>query len=113
MRLTDRGAWRAAAEKLVQDLSLKACLITLDRDGMYLAERGGADTYIPTTPREVYDVTAAGDVVLAFFGLLAAAGLSFSSAAAVADLPARIEDGRPRAGKITRERFCPGLHPVP
>ncbi len=70
MRLTDRAAWRAASEFLVQKLDLKACLITLDRDGMYLAERGGADTYIPTTPREVYDVTGAGDVVLTFFGLM-------------------------------------------
>ncbi len=112
MRLTDRGAWRAAAEKLVQDLSLKACLITLDRDGMYLAERGGADTYIPTTPREVYDVTAAGDVVLAFFGLLTAAGLSFSSAAAVANLAAGIEVGRLGAEIITREDLARALQPV-
>src|SRR5260370_37905185 len=108
MRLTDRGAWRAAAEKLVQDLSLKACLITLDRDGMYLAERGGADTYIPTTPREVYDVTAAGDVVLAFFGLLAAAGLRFLSAGPGAHLPAADEEGGRGAAKKPRERLCPG-----
>ena len=38
MRLSDRGEWRAAAEKLTQQLGLKACLITLDREGMYLAE---------------------------------------------------------------------------
>ena len=44
MKLSDRAAWRAAAESLVDRLELKACLITLDRDGMYLAERGGADS---------------------------------------------------------------------
>jgi D-beta-D-heptose 7-phosphate kinase/D-beta-D-heptose 1-phosphate adenosyltransferase len=103
MRLSDRAAWRAAAEALVQKLDLKACLITLDRDGMYLAERGGADTYIPTTPREVYDVTGAGDVVLTFFGLMTAAGLSFASAAAIANLAAGIEVGRVGAEIISRE----------
>ncbi len=98
MRLSDRAAWRAAAEKLVKQLGLKACLITLDRDGMYLAERGGADTYIPTAPREVYDVTGAGDVVLTFFGLMAAAGLSYSSAAR------RRQSGRRNRGRSHRHR---------
>jgi len=109
MRLADRGAWRAAAEKLVQSLGLKACLITLDREGMYLAESNGADTYVPTTPREVYDVTAAGDVVLTFFGFLAIAGLSFSSAATIANLAAGLEVGRIGAEIISREDIALAL----
>jgi D-beta-D-heptose 7-phosphate kinase / D-beta-D-heptose 1-phosphate adenosyltransferase len=111
MDLGDRTGWRAAAEALVKRLDLKACLITLDREGMYLAERGGADTYIPTTPRDVYDVTGAGDVVLTFFGLLAAAGLSFPSAAAIANLAAGIEVGRIGAEIISREDFARALKP--
>ena len=58
---------------------------------MYLAERGGSDTYISTVPREVYDVTGAGDVVLSVFGMFAIAGLGFSSAATIANLAASIE----------------------
>jgi len=112
MRLGDRAAWRAAAEALVLKLELKACLITLDRDGMYLAERGGADTYIPTTPREVYDVTGAGDVVLTFFGLMIAAGLSFASAAAIANLAAGIEVGRVGAEIVSREDLALALKPA-
>ena len=112
MRLNDRAAWRAAAETLVKKLDLKACLITLDRDGMYLAERGGADTYVPTTPREVYDVTGAGDVVLTFFGLMTTAGLSFSSAAAIANLAAGIEVGRIGAEIISREDLAMALKPA-
>ncbi|HVC43771.1 MAG TPA: bifunctional heptose 7-phosphate kinase/heptose 1-phosphate adenyltransferase [Candidatus Binataceae bacterium] len=112
MRLGDRAGWRAAAEALVTRLDLKACLITLDRDGMYLAERGGADTYIPTTPRDVYDVTGAGDVVLTFFGLLTAAGLSFASAASIANLAAGLEVGRIGAEIISREDFARALKPV-
>jgi D-beta-D-heptose 7-phosphate kinase/D-beta-D-heptose 1-phosphate adenosyltransferase len=67
IKLTDRDAWRTAAESLIRRHHLQACLITLDRDGMYLAERGGRASFISTTPREVYDVTGAGDVVLAVF----------------------------------------------
>ncbi len=112
MRLNDRAAWRAAAETLVKKLDLKACLITLDRDGMYLAERGGADTYIPTTPREVYDVTGAGDVVLTCFGLMTTAGLSFASAAAIANLAAGIEVGRVGTEIISREDLARALKPA-
>jgi len=112
MRLSDRAAWRAAAETLVKRLDLNACLITLDRDGMYLAERGGADTYIPTTPREVYDVTGAGDVVLTFFGLMVAAGLTFASAAAIANLAAGIEVGRIGTEIISREDMAMALKPA-
>jgi len=112
IRLKDRSAWRAAAEKLVRELHLRACLITLDRDGMYLAERDGADAYIPTTPRDVYDVTGAGDVVLTVFGLLAIAGLGFPSAAGLANLAAGIEVGRIGAEIITADDLAAALQPV-
>jgi len=112
MKLTDRDAWRTAAESLVRELRLQACLITLDRDGMYLAERGGHTSYIPTTPREIYDVTGAGDTVLTFFGLLSIAGLSFPSAAAMANLAAGIEVGRIGTEIITREDMGQALTPA-
>jgi D-beta-D-heptose 7-phosphate kinase / D-beta-D-heptose 1-phosphate adenosyltransferase len=111
IRLTDRDAWRTAAESLVKRLDLEACLITLDRDGMYLAERGGADAYIPTAPREVYDVTGAGDVVLTVFGLFVTAGLSFASAATLANFAAGIEVSRIGAEIISREDLVRALSP--
>jgi D-beta-D-heptose 7-phosphate kinase/D-beta-D-heptose 1-phosphate adenosyltransferase len=111
VRLTDRGAWRSAAETLVRKLGLDACLITLDRDGMYLAERGGRDTYVPTAPREVYDVTGAGDVVLSVFGTFTIAGLGFSSAATIANLAASIEVTRIGTEVITREDLARALAP--
>jgi D-beta-D-heptose 7-phosphate kinase/D-beta-D-heptose 1-phosphate adenosyltransferase len=112
MRLTDRGAWRKAAESLVRKLGLEACLITLDRDGMYLAERGGKDTYVTTAPREVYDVTGAGDVVLSVFGMFSIAGLGFSSAANIANLAASIEVTRIGTEVITREDLARALSPA-
>jgi D-beta-D-heptose 7-phosphate kinase/D-beta-D-heptose 1-phosphate adenosyltransferase len=111
MRLNDRDAWRAAGAHLVEKLGLEACLITLDRDGMYLAERGGASTYIATAPREVYDVTGAGDVVLSTFGLFAIAGLGYPSAARLANLAASIEVTRLGTEVISREDLARALAP--
>jgi D-beta-D-heptose 7-phosphate kinase / D-beta-D-heptose 1-phosphate adenosyltransferase len=111
MKLTDRDAWRMAADSLVRKLGLRACLITLDRDGMYLAERGGRDSFIATSPREVYDVTGAGDVVLAVFGLLTIAGLGFASAAALANIAAGIEVGRLGTEIISRDDLARALAP--
>ncbi len=112
MQLTDRGGWRKAAETIVRKLGLEACLITLDRDGMYLAERGGKDTYVSTVPREVYDVTGAGDVVLSVFGMFSIAGLGFSSAATIANLAASIEVTRIGTEVITREDLARALSPA-
>jgi D-beta-D-heptose 7-phosphate kinase / D-beta-D-heptose 1-phosphate adenosyltransferase len=112
MKLTDRDAWRTAADSLVRKLGLRACLVTLDRDGMYVAERGGRGSFISTSPREVYDVTGAGDVVLAVFGLLAIAGLSFASAAALANIAAGIEVGRLGTEIISRDDLARALAPM-
>jgi D-beta-D-heptose 7-phosphate kinase / D-beta-D-heptose 1-phosphate adenosyltransferase len=109
VKLTDRDAWRTASAMLVRRLGLRACLVTLDRDGMYLAEHGSRGSFIPTTPREVYDVTGAGDVVLAVFGLLAIAGLGFSAAAAVANIAAGIEVGRLGIEIISRDDLARAL----
>ena len=112
-RLVDRDAWMRAADELMRRLKLDACLITLDRDGMYLSERRGPHTYIATTPRAVYDVTGAGDVVLAVFGLFAIAGLSFASAARLANLAAGIEVSRLGTEIISREDLARALSPGP
>jgi D-beta-D-heptose 7-phosphate kinase/D-beta-D-heptose 1-phosphate adenosyltransferase len=111
MKLIDRDAWRLAADSLVRKLGLRACLVTLDRDGMYLAERGGRGSFISTLPHEVYDVTGAGDVVLAVFGLLAIAGLSFGSAAGIANIAAGIEVGRLGTEIISRDDLARALVP--
>ncbi len=112
IKLTDRDAWRTAGELLIRRLGLDACLVTLDRDGMYLAERGGAGTYIPTVPREVYDVTGAGDVVLSTFGLFVISGIGFASAARLANLAASIEVTRLGAEVVSREDLARALAPA-
>ncbi|MEM8835881.1 MAG: D-glycero-beta-D-manno-heptose 1-phosphate adenylyltransferase [Planctomycetota bacterium] len=55
----------ALARALLTDLELDAVVLTLDRHGALLLERGGNPQPIPTRARQVYDVTGAGDMVLA------------------------------------------------
>ncbi len=111
IKMTDRDAWRTAGEMLIKRLGLEACLITLDREGMYLVERGAAPTYIPTAPREVYDVTGAGDVVLSTFGLFLIGGLGFSSAARMANLAASLEVTRLGTDVISRDDLSRAMTP--
>jgi D-beta-D-heptose 7-phosphate kinase / D-beta-D-heptose 1-phosphate adenosyltransferase len=95
-------AWEKAARRMIEMLDLEACLITLDRDGMFLAERDGAATHIGTTPREVYDVTGAGDVVLTIFGLFLM-GADALLAARLANLAAGLEVEKQGATVISRD----------
>ncbi len=50
--------------------------ITLDSDGIVVAQSDGSAEHLPTRKREVYDITGAGDMVLAMIGLGAAAGIA-------------------------------------
>ena len=75
-----------------------------------MVERGGK-TYISTAPRDVYDVTGAGDVVFSTFGLFVIAGLGFSSAARLANLAASIEVTRLGTDMISREDISRALIP--
>ncbi|WP_374352537.1 D-glycero-beta-D-manno-heptose-7-phosphate kinase [Chitinimonas sp.] len=79
------GSWRddadlyAKVEALRQDLALDALLLTRSEEGMSLYEAGGA-THQPTLAREVYDVSGAGDTVIATLAAMLAAGQSLPEA---------------------------------
>ncbi|KEZ77842.1 bifunctional D-glycero-beta-D-manno-heptose-7-phosphate kinase/D-glycero-beta-D-manno-heptose 1-phosphate adenylyltransferase HldE [Salinisphaera hydrothermalis] len=76
-----------------RQLDLDALLITRSEKGMNLFAAGG-DLHLPTQAREVFDVTGAGDTVIAMVGAGLGAGLSLPDAAAVANLAAGIVVGK-------------------
>jgi len=86
---------RAAAETLVSELDLDHCYVTLDRDGIFVMDREGQGVHTPTQPREVYDVTGAGDNVIAVLAYALAAGVDSVTAARLANI----------AGSLAVERF--------
>jgi D-beta-D-heptose 7-phosphate kinase/D-beta-D-heptose 1-phosphate adenosyltransferase len=63
-------------------------LITRGPDGMSLFRRRGGVEHFPTEPKEVFDVTGAGDTVVAVSALALACGASFEDAAVMANMAA-------------------------
>jgi D-beta-D-heptose 7-phosphate kinase/D-beta-D-heptose 1-phosphate adenosyltransferase len=81
-----------AARKLVEMLNLEAAIVTLDKSGAYLATRDPADEqWLKTKPRQVFDVTGAGDVVLSTVAVARAAGATWPEAVALANIAGGLE----------------------
>ncbi|MBC8359564.1 MAG: D-glycero-beta-D-manno-heptose-7-phosphate kinase [Candidatus Aminicenantes bacterium] len=86
--MTDK-VLRRAGKELLRYLKLDSLLITLGEEGMYLFEDSQI-THIPTQAQEVFDVSGAGDTVIAAFTLSMACGASKLEAAHIANFAAGI-----------------------
>jgi D-beta-D-heptose 7-phosphate kinase/D-beta-D-heptose 1-phosphate adenosyltransferase len=79
----------AAGKKLVRKWRAQAVLITRGAEGMSLFRRRAAPKHFPTEPRDVFDVTGAGDTVVAMCALALASGdAGFDEAAVLANVAA-------------------------
>lgn len=91
-----------AGKSILADLQAEAVLITQGPDGMTLFERSGKVTHIPVTNvSEVYDVTGAGDTVVAAMILAVAAGAAYVEAACLANFAAGIVVRKPGTATAT------------
>ncbi|MCM2356541.1 MAG: bifunctional D-glycero-beta-D-manno-heptose-7-phosphate kinase/D-glycero-beta-D-manno-heptose 1-phosphate adenylyltransferase HldE [Geobacteraceae bacterium] len=90
-----------AADTLLREGGLAALLVTRSEQGMSLFEASGRTVHIPTFAREVYDVTGAGDTVLALIGLVLACGHSFEEAARLANVAGGIAVGKLGTSTVT------------
>ncbi|MBA3240479.1 MAG: D-glycero-beta-D-manno-heptose-7-phosphate kinase [Acidobacteria bacterium] len=87
---SDEGVARAA-RAIREKLGCRSVLITRGERGMMLLEEGGGEpVYVPTAAREVYDVTGAGDTVIATLASALAAGATLVEAAMLANHAAGI-----------------------
>jgi D-beta-D-heptose 7-phosphate kinase/D-beta-D-heptose 1-phosphate adenosyltransferase len=80
--------------QLIQKLHCRMVLITLGEEGMALFEKGKKEVRIPTAAREVFDVSGAGDTVIAVFALCLAVGANAREAAYISNLGAGIVVGK-------------------
>jgi D-beta-D-heptose 7-phosphate kinase/D-beta-D-heptose 1-phosphate adenosyltransferase len=103
----------AAARKLRDDLGLEAGIVTLDKDGMALAHRDGMEAIYPTRPRQVYDITGAGDMVMSVLGLALAAGADYPSAIRLANVAGGLEVEKIGVATVTREEIINDLVHTP
>ena len=92
-RPRDEADLARRAQALRRDLGFGAVLITRSEDGMSLFSDAGALS-IPAQAREVFDVSGAGDTVIATLGALLAAGASLPDAMAIANEAAGVVVGK-------------------
>ncbi|MFC1528662.1 D-glycero-beta-D-manno-heptose 1-phosphate adenylyltransferase [Candidatus Latescibacterota bacterium] len=83
-----------AGRRLMKKYAISNILITLGAQGMFLIEKDGSASHIHTRAREVYDVTGAGDTVIAAVSSAVGAGASFEDACYVGNIAAGIVVGK-------------------
>jgi D-beta-D-heptose 7-phosphate kinase / D-beta-D-heptose 1-phosphate adenosyltransferase len=99
----------AAALQLRDELDLEAAIITLDKDGMALQPREGALKLFPTRPRQVYDITGAGDMVMSVLGMALAAGADYERAIQLANVAGGLEVEKIGVAVVTRDEMLRDL----
>ncbi len=87
-QLVQRGA------KLLEQLDLEALLVTRGERGMTLLERERPPRHLPTHAREVFDVTGAGDSVIAVLATALAGGMPLEAATHLANVAAGVVVGK-------------------
>ncbi|HPF58492.1 MAG TPA: bifunctional D-glycero-beta-D-manno-heptose-7-phosphate kinase/D-glycero-beta-D-manno-heptose 1-phosphate adenylyltransferase HldE [Candidatus Competibacteraceae bacterium] len=91
----------AKGERMRRELNLDALLITRGEQGMTLLQDGAEPLHLAARAREVYDVTGAGDTVIATLAAGLAAGLNMPAATMLANLAAGIVVGKLGAASVT------------
>jgi len=99
------------ARKMCIELDLAALVVTLSEKGM-LVVSPEADTILPARARQVFDVTGAGDTVIATLAAGVGAGLDIEAAAALANLAASLVVGKIGAASVTPLELNLALHEV-
>lgn len=93
-------------EEARQRFGCEHLLLTLGEEGMALRSAAADSTFrIPSVAREVYDVSGAGDTVTACVAVALAAGASMNEAAALANVAAGIEVGKPGVATVSPEEL--------
>ncbi len=103
--ITNAETAAKAAEELARKLKLQAVVITLDKEGAYLRTED-ISQIIPTRSRSVYDVTGAGDMVLATLAITLAAGCDYETAVQLSNITGGIEVEKFGTATVTIEEIA-------
>jgi rfaE bifunctional protein kinase chain/domain len=96
---------KRAGYAILNHLNLECLLITLGEHGMWVFQKNGEDKHIPTVAQEVFDVSGAGDTVIATFSLALACGATKLQAAHIANFAAGIVVGKVGTAVTTRKEL--------
>ncbi|MBE0500707.1 MAG: D-glycero-beta-D-manno-heptose-7-phosphate kinase, partial [Desulfuromonadales bacterium] len=112
--IVDGESLTRAGRRLCDDLDLEALVLTRSEEGMNLFFRDGSEVHLPTEAREVFDVSGAGDTVLALLGLGLGTGLTLQESAHLANLAAGVVVGKVGTSTVTADELrvaAAGQHP--
>lgn len=100
-----------AGVKIIDSAGIERLLVTCGKDGMVLFERDKKPHKIRAEARQVFDVSGAGDTVIAVLGLCLASGASFKDAASVANTAAGIVVGKVGTATVSEKELTAALTP--
>jgi D-beta-D-heptose 7-phosphate kinase/D-beta-D-heptose 1-phosphate adenosyltransferase len=109
VKIRDAADLEAAGRKILKTLRCRAALVTRGEHGMALFQEGRRMVSIPTAAREVFDVTGAGDTVIATLALAAAAGASLEEGAMLANHAAGVVVGKVGTATVTPEEVLAAI----
>lgn len=98
-----------AGAKILSRISARYLILKRGEQGMTVFEKGRRPYHIPTTAREVYDVTGAGDTVIAVAALSLLAGASIKEAAILSNTASGVVVGKLGTAPLTSEELLEGL----
>ncbi len=111
VEITNEASLLEAANNLFNVAKVKNVLITRGAEGMSLFGRKGKRVHIPAEALEVFDVSGAGDTVIASLAVFVFAGCSLEDSARIANAAAAIEVAHVGAYAVTREELLARLRP--
>jgi D-beta-D-heptose 7-phosphate kinase/D-beta-D-heptose 1-phosphate adenosyltransferase len=100
----------AAARKALAQAQVGAILVTRSERGMSLIEASGRVTHAPTWAREVYDVSGAGDTVIATLASALAVGADLAEAVKLANAAAGVVVGKIGTSVVYPEELAGAVH---
>jgi D-beta-D-heptose 7-phosphate kinase/D-beta-D-heptose 1-phosphate adenosyltransferase len=105
MVVRDDASVEAACARLIAECGLEAVLATRSEDGLSVIRAGAPPVHIPTQAREVFDVSGAGDTVVAALALGLASGLDWPQAAAFANEAGGVVVGKRGTAQVTLDEI--------
>jgi D-beta-D-heptose 7-phosphate kinase/D-beta-D-heptose 1-phosphate adenosyltransferase len=109
MEISDAETLAEVGKHLLDKSGIEKLLITCGKDGMVLFEKDRKPFKINTRAREVYDVSGAGDTVLAVIGLAVAAGHPIKEAVSLANTAAGIVVGKVGTAAVSQKELVEAL----
>lgn len=105
VHISDEKGLHEAGARLMEKLQCEAVLITMGDEGMCLFKEGEPPLRIPARAREVYDVSGAGDTVIAVFTSALVAGATFRQAAMLSNVAGGLVVEKLGTAVVTREEI--------